>query len=217
MSSARGSRAWVALAAVMGLAALALALWGAPREMLDWQPGLAATQPWRLWSAGLVHLTPGHLLANLTGCIVVGAFGRAARASAASVVAWALAWPMGHAALLALPELRHYAGLSGVLHAGVVVAALPLVWNGAGRQRWVGAAVFAGMALKLVLERPWSLPVQSSPGADFPIAGAAHLSGALAGLVCGALGLCWSARAKNHASAGASGGTGPSVRNSSLR
>ncbi|MEO6624826.1 MAG: rhombosortase, partial [Burkholderiaceae bacterium] len=195
----------------------ALALWGAPREALDWQPGLVASQPWRLWTAGLVHLTPGHLMANLAGCAVVGAFGMAARASVASVVAWAMAWPMGHAALLALPQLQHYAGLSGVLHAGVVVAALPLLWRGTGRRRWIGAAVLAGLALKLFLERAWSSPVQQVPGWDFPIAGAAHLSGALAGLVCGALALCCSARAGDHVSAGASGGTGPSVRKSSLR
>jgi len=203
------------MAAALGLAALALS--GAPREALDWQPALAASQPWRLWTAGLVHLTPGHLLANLAGCAVVGAFGMAARARVASVVAWAMAWPMGHAALAALPQLQHYAGLSGVLHAGVVVAALPLLWRGADRRRWIGAAVLAGLAVKLFLERAWLSPVQQAPGWDFPIAGAAHLSGALAGLVCGALALCWSARAGDQAGAGASGGTGPSVRNSSLR
>ena len=203
------------MAAVLGLGALALS--GAPREALDWQPGLAASQPWRLWTAGLVHLTPGHLLANLVGCAVVGAFGTAARSSVASVVAWALAWPMGHAALAALPQLEHYAGLSGVLHAGVVVAALPLLWRGASRRRWIGAAVLAGLAVKLFLERGWSSPVQQVPGWAFPIAGAAHLTGALAGLVCGSLALYWSARAADQAGADASGGTGPSVRNSSLR
>lgn len=204
------------MAAALGLAALAL--WGAPREALDWQPGLAASQPWRLWTAGLVHLTPGHLLANLAGCAVVGAFGMAARASVASAVAWAMAWPIGHAALAALPQLQHYAGLSGVLHAGVVVAALPLLWREAGRPRWIGAAVLAGLALKLLFERGWSSPIQHVPGWDFPIAGAAHLTGAAAGLVCALLARCWSAaRAEDQAGADASGGTGPSLRNSSLR
>lgn len=213
-SPRHGPVAWAALAAALGLAALTLS--AAPREALDWQPGLAATQPWRFWTAGWVHLTPAHLVANLAGCAVVGAFGVAARASVASVVAWAVAWPMGHAALAALPQLQHYAGLSGVLHAGVVVAALPLLWRGAGRQRWIGAAVLAGLAIKLVLERPWSSAVQQVPGWDFPVAGAAHLSGALAGLLCGAVALWWTGAAA-QAGAGDSGGTGPSVRNNSLR
>lgn len=199
------------------LALAALALWGTPRETLDWQPGVVAAQPWRLWTAGLVHLTPGHLAANLAGCVVVGAFGAAARVSVASTTAWAVAWPLGHAGLFAVPELQRYAGLSGVLHAGVVVAALPLLWRGAGQQRWIGAAVLAGLALKLVLERPWSSAVQHTPGWDFPVAGAAHVSGALAGLLCATLALRWTRRETDQAAAGDSGGTRSSVRNSSLR
>ncbi len=206
---------WAALAAALGLAALALT--GAPRDALDWQPGLWATQPWRLWTAGLVHLSHGHLLANLAGCAVVGAFGRAAHVGTAGVLAWLAAWPLGHAGLLLVPGLQHYAGLSGMLHAGVVVAALSLCWHGTGRRRWIGVAVLAGVALKLVLERPWSSVVQHAAGWDFPIAGAAHLSGAIAGLACSLLALLLSARARDHAGAGASGGTDASVRNSSLR
>ncbi len=217
MTAHRSGCVWAAVAAVLGMAALALALTGAPREALDWQPQLAATQPWRLWTAGLVHLSPGHLLANLAGCAVVGAFGWAAHIDRPGVLAWLVAWPLGHAGLLVVPELQHYAGLSGVLHAGVVVAALSLCWHGTGRRRWIGVAVLAGVALKLGLERPWSSPVQHAPGWDFPIAGVAHLSGALAGLLCGALALWATARARPHAGAGASGGADASVRNSSLR
>ena len=214
-ASRRGACAWAALATALALAALALS--SAPRESLDWQPGLVAAQPWRLWTAGLVHLTSGHLAANLAGCVVVGAFGAAARVSVASTAAWAVAWPLGHALLVAVPQLQHYAGLSGVLHAGVVVAALPLLWREAGRQRWIGAAVLAGLVIKLVLERPWSSTVQHFSGWDFPVAGAAHASGALAGLLCGALASHWPRRETDQADAGDSGGTGSSVRNSSLR
>ena len=211
----RGPLAWGVLAAALALAALLL--FAAPRHLLDWQPALAPSQPWRLWSAGLVHLSAGHLLANLAGCAVVGAFGIAARVSGASVVAWLLAWPLGHAALAWQPQLLHYAGLSGLLHAGVVVVALPLVWRGTPQQRWVGAAVLAGLGAKLLLERPWLTAVQQVPGWDIPIASVAHLSGALAGLVCGAGALAWAGRTPAQAGAGVSGGTGASERTSSLR
>ena len=66
-------RAWAWLS--VGLALGALALWPVPHQALDWQPAFAFTQPWRLWTAAFVHLSPRHLQANLLGCAVVAAFG----------------------------------------------------------------------------------------------------------------------------------------------
>jgi membrane associated rhomboid family serine protease len=66
-------QAWAGLS--VGLALGALALWSVPHAWLDWQPGLAWSQPWRLWTAAFVHLSPLHLQANLFGCAVVAAFG----------------------------------------------------------------------------------------------------------------------------------------------
>ena len=210
-----GPLAWGALAAALAMAALALQ--GAPPGLVDWQPSLAWSQPWRLWSAGLVHLSMGHLYANLAGCVVVGAFGIAACVNMTGVAAWLLAWPLGHAALAWQPQLLHYAGLSGLLHAGVAVAALPLAWRGTGSSRWVGTAVLGGLAAKVLFERPWLAAVQQVPGWDIPIAPVAHLAGALAGLVCGAGALAWSRRTPVQAGAGDSGGSVASERTSSLR
>jgi rhomboid family GlyGly-CTERM serine protease len=178
-------RAWAGMAT--GLALGAVALWFAPRESLDWQAALAWSQPWRLWTAAWVHLSPLHLQANLLGCAAVGMFGIMARVPRHAVWAWLAAWPLTHAALALHPQLLHYAGLSGLLHAAVAVATLDLAWRQRVRRRAVGIAVLAGLALKLVLERPWLGPAQSVPGWDMPIVPLAHLSGAVAGLLCGAV------------------------------
>jgi rhomboid family GlyGly-CTERM serine protease len=182
---ARGARAWLGVAAL--LAALAAALWFAPRDALDWRPARALDQPWRAWSAAFVHWTPLHLGANLLGCVVVGAFGAAARVPPRSALAWLAAWPLTHAALALQPRLASYGGLSGVLHAGVAIAAWQLLRHEAARRRAIGAAVMLGLVVKLALERPWAAPTQTVPGWDFPLAPIAHASGAVAGLVCALL------------------------------
>lgn len=134
-----------------------------------------------------MHLTPWHLAANLAGCVVVAAFGLSARVPPRTSIAWLAAWPLTHAALLLQPRLIHYGGLSGVLHAGVAIAAWHLLRHERGRRRAVGAAVLAGLACKLLLERPWSAPTQTVPGWDFAVAPLAHATGAVAGLLCAAL------------------------------
>ena len=56
-----------------------------------------------------------------------------------------VAWPLTHLSLLARPEVMHYGGLSGVLHAGVAVAALGLgALAGSG-----GSLLLAQLALML--------------------------------------------------------------------
>ena len=181
------SRAWALLS--IGLALAALALWPAPREALDWQPALAATQPWRLWTAAFVHLSPQHLQANLLGCAVVAVFGGVAGVPRSALWAWLAAWPLTHAALALQPQLLHYGGLSGLLHAGVAVAASQLAWREQGHRRLIGWAVLAGLAAKLLGEQAWLGPTQLVAGWDIRIAPIAHLSGAIAGLLCSAVAL----------------------------
>lgn len=176
----RGARLWLGLSAVAAAgSALGLAL---PAGLIDWQPALAWHEPWRWWTAAFVHWSPMHLTAGLAGCAVVAAYGVAARVPVHAVAAWLLAWPLTHLALLAQPALVHYGGLSGVLHAGVAAASVPLLAR-PGRARLVGAVVLAGLALKLVLERPWAGPVSQPAGWDIAVAPLAHASGALAGLL----------------------------------
>jgi len=98
-----------------------------------------------------------------------------------------MAWPLTHAALAFQPLLLHYGGLSGVLHAGVAVAALDLVVQPGGRRRTIGWAVFAGLLLKLTQEQPWIGPTQVVAGWDIAIAPLVHVSGTVSGLLCGAV------------------------------
>ena len=182
--------AWGAFAALLGL--LALAGWGLPRTELDWQPALALTQPWRALSAVGVHYSALHLLANLAGAAAVGALGIAARAPLAAAWAWAAAWPLTQLGLLLEPALVHYGGLSGVLHAGVAVLAVVLVWpsNAPGStptQRWVGLALLAGIVGKVLLEAPWGAPLRYPAGIDIAVAPLAHASGLVCGLLCAVL------------------------------
>jgi rhomboid family GlyGly-CTERM serine protease len=182
----RGERCWLAMTVL--LAAAAVALWPAPRELLAWQPELAFSEPWRAWSAAFVHWTPRHLGANLLGCLAVAAFGIAARVPVRAALAWLVAWPLSHAALALQPALTSYGGLSGVLHAGVAIAAWHLLCHDTGTRRVIGAAVMAGLAFKLLLEKPWGAPMQQVAGWDFAVAPLAHATGTIAGIVCAALG-----------------------------
>ena len=172
----------------MLLSLLALAGWGVPREAIDWQPALALTQPWRAFSAVGVHYSPLHLLANLAGAASVGALGIAARAPNSSAWAWGGAWPLTQLGLLIEPALVHYGGLSGVLHAGVAVVAVGLLWPSSAPSRrtrhWIGLALLAGLIVKLLLEAPWGAPLRHPAGIDIAVAPLAHTSGAVAGLVC---------------------------------
>lgn len=177
--------AWVHWAGLCAAAALgALAAPAIDPARLNWQPALAAAEPWRAVTAAWVHLSPLHLAANLAGTAVVAALGLAAGCRRRAAVAWALAWPLTQLGLLAQPALAAYAGLSGVLHAAVAVAAWQLLRGGAGQRRAIGAALATGLLAKLLLEAPWQGPLRQVPGWDIAIAPAAHASGALAGWLC---------------------------------
>ena len=183
--------AWWALCALAAGGALLVALAGNP-PALRWQPEQAWAQPWRWWTAAWVHLSPGHLAANLAGTALVAALGHAAGCGRRAALAWALAWPLTHGALLAQPALAFYGGLSGVLHAAVAVAALQLLRGAAGagnalpagRRRAVGALLAAGLLVKCLLEAPWAGPLRQAPGWDIAIAPLAHAAGAATGALC---------------------------------
>jgi rhomboid family GlyGly-CTERM serine protease len=179
MSHRRGSLTWPACSA--GLAAIAVLSYSSARTTLDFQPALADVEPWRLWSAAFVHWSSAHLIANLAGCAVVGAFGWAAHAGRREVLAWLLSWPLTHAALALEPSLAHYGGLSGLLHAGVAVAAVGLLGQPSAFRRRVGWIVLGGLALKVLLE----LRLGPAPlGGGASVAPFAHAAGALAGAGC---------------------------------
>lgn len=196
-----GPRAW--LAVCVAAAAGAVAARGLPVHALAWQPDLALSEPWRLWTAAFVHWSPLHLAANLVGCAVLAGLGVAAALPVRATLAWGLAWPLTHAALLAQPALTHYGGLSGVLHAGVAVVAVALLGGDgrAGRERRIGIAIAVGLLAKLLLERPWAGVLSHPAGWDIAVAPGAHAAGAGAGALCAlALGLGWARRGSRTAS-----------------
>ncbi len=174
--------AWAGLAAAFGAAALLG--WWLPAPLLDWQPALALHEPWRAFSAAFVHWSEWHLAANLAGTAVLAALGLGGQLPRRAAVAWLLAWPLTHAALAVQPALAHYGGLSGVLHAGVAVAAAWLLATARGARRHIGAAVAVGLLAKVLIEEPWGAPLRLDSGWDIATAPLAHATGAAAGLLC---------------------------------
>ena len=180
---------WWAVAALLVAGTLLAA--GLNPQQFDWQPSLALTQPWRCWSAAWVHWSPGHRWANIAGTVLVAALGWRAHCDRFDSLAWFAAWPLTHLGLLLQPDLGHYGGLSGVLHAAVVIAGVSLVQRERGTRRAIGAAILLGVALKVGLEQPWQAALQRVPGWDIAIAPGAHLSGALMGAFCGLAAASW--------------------------
>lgn len=173
----------VALALLGG----ALALSAQPTAAWDWQPALAHAQPWRSWTGAWVHWTPMHLAMNVGGLAALCALAWRTQVLPRDALAWALAWPLTQAALALQPALRHYGGLSGVLHAGAAIVAWRLLHQGPGRPRRIGLLLAAGLVLKLLWEAPWQAATRALPGWDFAVAPLAHSTGAIAGLVCALL------------------------------
>ncbi len=182
---ATGPRAWPLFTAT--LCAASLLAWWLPAQALDWQPQLAAQQPWRAFTAAWVHWSPLHLGANLLAAAVVAAYGWAARVPGRYTLAWVLAWPLTQLALLARPELAHYGGLSGVLHGGVAITCAWLLLGCKGWARAIGAGVALGLVIKLASEQPLGSALRHSAEWDIAVVPLAHTTGALAGLLCAAV------------------------------
>jgi hypothetical protein len=200
---ARGGRlAWLTVGLLLVLPSLLL--WPPHRlalQVLGWRADLAWSEPWRCWSAAWPHLNTLHLAANLAGAALVLALGWVAALPRRAAWAWALAWPLTHLALAAQAGLTSYVGMSGVLHAGVAVAAGALWWRGRPREARIALAVLAGLGVKLALEW-WADPgapgaLLHPPGWGMAVVPLAHVAGALAGLACAAL-LCWPAAGRDR-------------------
>jgi membrane associated rhomboid family serine protease len=130
-----------------------------PRDWLDWQPSLIASQPWRTLTAAFVHWTPLHLAANLAGCAVLGLLGSQAAVGRREALAGLIALPLTQLGLLLRPD----------------------------RERLIGAAIALGLVVKLASEDPLGPVLRATAGFDFAVAPFAHLSGAVAGVIAWAL------------------------------
>jgi len=168
-----------------------------PAEALDWQLALAFSQPWRAFTAVFVHYSVAHLIGNLAGVALAGVFGVVALVSTRMAWAWLAAWPLTHWGLLVKPELAHYGGLSGVVHAGVAIVIVYVLATGTRAQRLVGTAVLAGFCGKLISESPWGAALRHPAGWDIAVAPIAHATGSLAGALCAGLMLLLPAQKSN--------------------
>jgi rhomboid family GlyGly-CTERM serine protease len=141
---------------------------------------IADGEYWRLVTGHLVHLGWGHLWPNVAALAIVGMLFddlfRAAdwwRVSAASAIA------IDVGLYVLDPAVAWYVGLSGVLHGLVASGALALLV----RRQAVGAVLAIGLTSKLVYEQlvgPLPFTAESVGG---PVVVAAHLYGAIGGLL----------------------------------
>lgn len=150
---------------------------------LIWTRDAAWSQPWRCWTTAWVHGSAPHLMGNLMGAVLVALLGVVARVPARFALAWAVAWPLTHLSLLIDPRLLAYGGLSGVLHAGVAVAAISLLPQPALRR--LGWALLTGLLLKVCLEAPWRDALVASPTLGVTVAPLVHLAGVVWGILGG--------------------------------
>jgi len=127
--------AWVLLSALLCAGAVVVtAMSAADASALAWESALGLREPWRLWTCAWVHWSTAHLLVNVLGGLVVAFVGWRARLPLAASIAWFGAWPLTQVLVAALGGERlvaampSYGGLSGVLHAGVIVLGLSLTW-----------------------------------------------------------------------------------------
>jgi rhomboid family GlyGly-CTERM serine protease len=203
-ATAAGGRdllAWPLLCALLGAASVAvwLASGAAAHEPLPpaallWHPTAWWHRPWTLWTAALVHLSGVHLAANLLALGAVAVLGRALDAGRPATLAMLVAWPLTTLTLLAWPQVGSYGGLSGLIHAQVLV-----LWSLLAIKKIaspLAMALLLGTAFKLLMEHAWTQPQAFDPNWGFNVVYAAHLGGALVGAGCGVVG---------HAAAGSRG------------
>ncbi len=183
----------------MALAAYALftlAPTQAQRYRWDWQSALFTAEPWRAFTAAWVHWSTEHGLLNGAALAVLATLGWVARLPPRATLAWIAAWPLTHLSLFATTAPPHYGGLSGTLHAGASVAGVWLAATPGDQPRQaVGWVLLAVLVLKLGRESwigPTLLGLTSPAIVSVPTA---HVSGALAGLLCALAALAFSRRA----------------------
>lgn len=199
----RGSRSWLALCALHGVASMVL-WWSqeAAVQALVWRSAEWHQAPWTLWTSAWVHLNTPHLVGNQLALGALTAAGWWLRPTRAATLAWALSWPLMQLSLVLWPLIGYAVGLSGVLHAGVAVLAVQLLLGGPRALRPWGTLLMAGLLLKLWLEQGWARPVVWDPGNQMSVVQAAHLAGAAWGACFGALGAGWNRwRARRRAGA----------------
>jgi hypothetical protein len=183
-------KAWFAACALIAGGSLLAAAFPGSQEstggqlhFLVWDAVSWALRPWTLWTAAWISASDGSLGANLLAFLILSVLGGAVGAGRGAAIALLVAWPLGTLALLAWPQVTQYSGLGEPVHAAAMVLAAALAGRGALKPLAVVAV--AAMGLKLIAERAWTQPVAFDPSWGSNVGYAAHLTGALAGALCG--------------------------------
>lgn len=179
-----GPLAWTAVALLLGLPALLPSPPLSDAWLLHPSAGFPQN-PLNLWTCAWLHANTRHLVANLGGLALILGLGWFMKLPPRAALAWCLAWPLTHLALLLDPRLDSYYGLSGVLHAGLSIIATSLLLQPDGAARWVrgyGALLLLGILAKCWLENPSWQALLPRPGLEMNAAPMSHWAGALVGI-----------------------------------
>jgi rhomboid family GlyGly-CTERM serine protease len=174
--------------AVVALLALCLLLAAGTDEVRDLgrydRHAIESGEYWRLVTGHLVHLGFGHLWPNLAALAIVGLLFEDVFRNADWWLVSAASAAAIDIGLYALdPGVLWYVGLSGVLHGLVAAGALALLV----RRQMLGAILLVGLSAKLLFEQiagPVPFTAESVGG---PVVVAAHLYGAVGGVVAEAI------------------------------
>ncbi len=150
-------------------------------------------QWWRLATAMWVHLGWKHYLSDVAATVgLLLLAGRVARIREmlAVLVLCGLAVQV---ALLRMPAIGWYGGLSGATHGLALWAALRLL-QAPGWSRLIGVVTCAIVLGKVWIEQSWLAAIVFDPSWGFGVARGAHAVGAVAGLACWLLQEWWRTR-----------------------
>lgn len=175
-----GGGAMLAFALVLlGLAALG----EGPRLALRWERmAWFVGQPWRLVTGHFVHFDLEHALLNVLGLVLVWVLFAATFSLAQWIVIVLAAIAAIDLGLWAVNvELQWYLGLSGVLHAALAAGIVRRVIE---RDALAGLLGVLGLGKLLYEHLSGALPLL---GSGMAVITDAHLYGALAGMLCGAV------------------------------
>lgn len=174
-----GWRRWPPHRGCVGLALTIVALQAAGPDALTAlrydRAAILQGEWWRLWSAGLVHLGWTHCLLN-AGALMLLAQLMPARCRVLPACLLLSLW-IGVVLLAALPDVRGYAGLSGVGYGLAVIVLWPLA-----RHRRAAAVMLALLAVRAAWQTIGGPDVEETRMLGGPVVGAAHLAGLSGGL-----------------------------------
>jgi hypothetical protein len=183
---APASLAWALMCALLAMACIVVWLLPADTQTaLHWRAELWFVQPWTLWTASLTHLSSMHLMLNLLALLCLAIIGSYTGCGFDEVMALLLAWPLSTWALLIWPELKFYAGFSGLNHALALMIAAHATMAWIARHEFSVIAFLLALLLfaKMLWERPWSEPLRADASLSFSVVQAAHLTGILAAML----------------------------------